>query len=99
VLVWAQPREAPESHPLSPALLRFLQELERWPRLQRDEAGGGGVNALIAAGCGFAAGVILFAAMTGFCLTNPAYVYVVKHRACVPERAFVPVGYIPEVGR
>lgn len=44
---------------------------------------------------GFAAGIILFNAMTGWCMGDESMVYVVKHNACVSELAFVPAGYAP----
>lgn len=55
------------------------------------------MNALTAAGLGFAAGIILFNAMTGWCFNDAQMVYVVRHNACVSERAFVPAGYAPIV--
>lgn len=45
---------------------------------------------------GFAAGIILFNALTGWCMNDSRMVYVVKHNACVSERAFVPAGYVPK---
>lgn len=45
---------------------------------------------------GFAAAIILFNAMTGWCLNDDRMVYVVKHQACVSERTFVPAGYVPK---
>ena len=47
---------------------------------------------------GLAAGIILFNAMTGWCMNDPSMVYVVKHNACVSERTFVPAGWV-EAGK
>lgn len=42
----------------------------------------------------FSFAAILTTVQTSGCLTKPGRVYVVSERACVPERAFVPAGWV-----
>ena len=96
MLVWTRGDAAPESHPESPALLLTLPRWASRALVQRDETGRGErVKYATGLVLGFASGIILFNAMTGWCMGDDRMVYVVKHNACVSERTFVPAGYVP----